>query len=180
MKNQKKQNFLEFLKEQNEKNPETLIYFGMKDGSSWLAIETPQTLIDKMKHMDDKLKKRAVDTLNKAKRRLIDIPAELIKAREDLLKLESDPKSDREDIAKAKSKIADLEKGFVSAFQTRNKYIPYVTYWTELDKRIVINSYPHTVDDPGLSVLVEGFETGDLWKRGELDDKGKVRRSLID
>lgn len=163
--------FLNFLKEQD---PNSIIYFGTENGSSWLAIETAQTLIDKMDIMEKKLHRRSENILENAKDRILVIPSQLIEERNKLNELERTGAT-REDINKAKTKVYDLEKGFVSAFSTRKKYQKYLDCWVKLSNRKVVESYPHTVDVPGISVLVEGIEDGALWMKRE---KGKT--SLID
>ena len=164
--------FLDFLKQQD---PDTMIYFGTKNGSSWLAIETAQTLIDNIDDMEKKLHRRSVDILRNAKEKLAVIPGKLVEAHEKLNELEASGDASKSDIAKAKTKVSELEKKFVAAFSTRKNYQNYIEFWIKLPERKVVESYSHTFDIPGVSVVIEGIENGGLWTKYE-----KGATSLID
>ena len=152
--------FLKFLKEQD---PETIIYLGTKNGSSYLEIDTAQELITNMDIMEEKLHNRSVTTLQNAKNKILELPEKLVEAHKELEKLMLAEKQDKQEILKAKSKVFKLERDFVAAFNTRTIFKRYLSNWTKLPERKVVESYPRTVDVPGVCVIVEGNENGDLW-----------------
>ena len=163
----KTKRFLEFLKEEE---PDELIYVGTQGGSGWLLIETAQTLIDNLDKIEDRLHKRSEYVLRDAKQRIKSLPFKIVEAQQELDKLKKSNDATEDDIKKAESRLFAAERSFVTSYGIRKRYTTYLNKWVHVSKREVLESYPHTVNDPGVSVIITGIEQGDLWFK---DEKGR-------
>lgn len=151
--------FLEFLKAQD---PETIIYFGTKNGSSYLEIDTARKLIENMDIMEGRLHNRSATKLQNTTNKLLELQEKLVEARE---------KQDEVDILKEKSNIVDLENAVISATNAKATFEKYLDNWTKLPERKVVTSYPRKAGGTGLCVIVEGIEDGQLWFMKEKDGR---------
>ena len=156
----KKLKFIEFLKEQDSNE---VIYLGTKDGSGWIVIDTAETIINNMKKIEKIVRSRIVTKNKKAQNILDTFPSLIVKVQDEL----KESITDKEEIKKLENKLWRLESKYNSAFGTRKKLSKTLKSWKTIGNRIVEESYDHETDVIGKCVLLEGFDDGTLWFKGE-------------
>lgn len=156
----KKLKFIEFLKEQDSNE---VIYLGTKDGSGWIVIDTAETIINNMKKIEKIVRSRIVTKNKKAQDILDTFPSLIVKVQDEL----KESIMDKEEIKKLENKLWGLESRYNSAFCTREKLSKTLKSWKTIGNRIVEESYDHETDVIGKCVLLEGFDNGTLWFKGE-------------
>ena len=139
-----------------------MIYLGTKSGSSFIVIEPVHTILEKMDQINDIIHDRIVSGLNNAQRVLDTYPKLIIELQ---YKLDIEP--DKKERKELKSKLETAEGKFATAFGSRKKYREAVSWKKNLKDRMVLDVYEHETDIPGTTVIVEGFDNGTLWFKGE-------------
>lgn len=151
----KKQNLVNFLE---NLDPNTMVYVGCKNGNGWLYIETAENVLNNLDKVDSKICQDAKRKVANAQEKLEVIPAFIVDTQNLIKKCD-----DKEKLKLLKAKIAKYETEFVSAFETRKLWRPYVNCWTKLGYREVVDTYNHTSDIAGIAILIEGMDLGSLW-----------------
>lgn len=167
-----------------------MVYVGMKEGSNWIAIETAETLIKKMKKLDALTKKITEKELFTNTDRIKALwgsvfpryEKRLPKLEEDIAKLqglsvEIFAGGYHEKKAKIEEKQKELETargyyGFLKKEMTEKinnvaSLQEYLRDYVPIDKRKVIDSYILTSQPMGNAFLLEGREFGSLWMYDE-------------
>lgn len=157
-----KTTFINFLKKQEENE---IIYLGTKLGSNWIVIDTAKNIIDKIDKLETYLHKQAVKNLNTSKIRMKELPYNITETLDRLKE-----KSDVDEVKKLKHRLDSYEKRYVSAYNTKVKYERALSSWKAVGNRLVVEHCKHETDIVGTCVLIEGFEDGSLWFKGEHKD----------
>lgn len=144
-------------------NKDELVYVGCKDGSNWIIIDTVENVINGMKKIDSHLHDDVQKSYRKAMNNLNSLPFKIVGSLEDI----NSGRLNEKELKRTKKLLAKYENNYFSAHQSRVKCEQLLNYWTPFGDRKVIDTYPHTVDDPGISILVDGSFPGNLWWKGE-------------
>lgn len=150
--------FIDFLGELWENE---LVYVGTKDGSCWLVIETAKTLIENLEKVDSVVRNKTMETCRRAQDRLDTLPRRIVEIQDELK--ESD---DEKRVRWLKADLESLETRYVYAYNVRDKCLKALKKGP-IGERKVVEVYEKTAFDPGTAVIIEGFENGDLWLKGE-------------
>lgn len=156
-----KKTFLELL---SELEPNTKLNIGTDSGSSWLWIETADTLLEHIGKLDDVLRDYAKSCLDKAQDRMDSLPTEIVKLQS---KVFVDGSLNRKDVCETETKLHVFEQKYYEAYKQRRKYQRYLTNYVPVKNREVISVEDHTIDTPGFLVKIKGNEDGYLWLDGE-------------
>ena len=143
-------------------NKDQMVYLGTKDGSSWVSIETAGTILENLDKLNDLLYRQVTRSNRDARKLCKEFPVQIARL---LSKIEKT--TDKEELDKLKYDLASYEKRFVLAYERREKTGKALSNWKEVKDRKVVDTYDHTVYVPGISVLIEGFELGELWFKDE-------------
>ena len=150
--------FIECLKEMN---PNEMVYVGTKSGASFIVIDTAQTVIDHLdkfeKYLHDKAEKRYNDCE-------LYISNVLTKMEEIKRTMGDHPSSYPNEVAK---KFRKLEGQLSWGTHMKEKYRKYLDEWKTIRERPVIETYKHTVDITGTTLIITGNENGSLWFKHE-------------
>lgn len=144
-------------------NGDELVYIGCKDGTNFIVIDTVDSIINGLTKIDKYLHDRVERYQRKSINNLSTLP---FKITEVLERINSGTLSNKE-LGKAKNVLRNYENKYASAHQARINCERQLSWWIPFGDRKVIDTYPHTVDDPGTTILVEGSFQGDLWWKGE-------------
>ena len=152
-------NLKSFLEDLNE---DQVVYLGTKDGSSWVSIETAGTTLEKLDRLNDLLYNQVRRSNRDARKLCKELPVQIARL---LSKIEKT--TNKEKLDKLKYDLASYEKRFVLAYERREKTGKALLNWKAVKDRKVVDTYNHKVYVPGISVLIEGFELGELWFKDE-------------
>lgn len=155
----KKKTFIEFLKEQDN---DEMLYIGMKNGNSFVYIETAEKVLENLDKLEKYLKDKSEAALKLAEYKIEVLPSEIIATRKKIGKAKS-----KDELNSLKSKLSDKEDAFASAIGSRRKYSRILFEWVKLPDREVVDVYKHESDIPGTTIILKGYDIGELWFKDE-------------
>lgn len=155
--------FMELLKEQDS---DQLIYVGTQSGRNWIVIDTAENIIKNIHKLEKYLRSYVERVDRKAQSRLDTLPFEIVDIHKQMDEL-LESKHGNAKYHGLRCTLDSLEKQFVKAYSEREKCNRVLKEWKEVGDRIVVETRMHESDYEGLAFVLEGFEPGQIFYKGE-------------
>lgn len=164
--------YLEFLETAPDDQE---ICVGTKAGGGWLWIDNVKFLQDNINKEEAILVKNTEDVLFKSKKRLHDLPFEMV---DYIRRLDDDSLwKDPERKEMAEHTLRSKQKEFATHSNNLTIYTHHQKYWKYVGERKIKDIYKRTSDGKEICIILEGLESGDRWYK---DDKEATGRWDID
>lgn len=146
---------IEFLSEENQ---DTIVYVGTIRGSGWIVIDTAENLMKKLDDVNIQLIKEAERIVKNSQIKLDSLPISIVDTQKQIAECD-----DEKELKKLNKKLANLEKNYATAYNSRMLYKQTLNKWIPLKDRGIYKQHEHETDIIGTCVLVSGFEKGKYW-----------------
>lgn len=154
--------FIEYLKEQNQNE---ILYVGTNEGSSWIIIESVETILENLERLEEIVHEGVEKQYSTSQDTLEKIPCQIVQTQIMLLRNKFENTKDKR---KLEGKLCELEKKFANAYFMRKRSRNQLDNWVEIHNRKIMDIYEYDgTDEPGTCIILEGSENGTIWYKNE-------------